>query len=390
MVTPEVPTARTVRELHRRLGAWYAANRRDLPWRRTRDPYAIWISEAMLQQTRVETVLPYYARFLERLPTIEHLARASEDDVVALWSGLGYYRRARALRQAAQAVVERHGGRFPSERALALDLPGVGPYTAGAVLSIAYERPEPLVDGNVARVFARWFDLDDPLGTGTLKRELDRLAARLVPTARRPDPGPGTWNQALMELGALVCTPRDPACDSCPVAGLCRARRAGTVEQRPVAAARTVPIDVELDVLLAVDGRGRVLLERRPAGGRMARMWELPTRERPPVQGLPVTRGETGAAPDRHLWPADWRLPAAKPGKRIDRVRHGITRHRILAEVFEGELPAVTAGAGDLELELVLPARATELALTGMTRKILARSSVRALLSSRVSAGPST
>src|SRR5690606_3134373 len=187
------------------------------------DPYRVWLSEVMLQQTRVDTVRPYYERWLERFPTLEHLAEAPLDDVLKAWEGLGYYSCARNLHRAVREVAERYGGEVPSEPELFQALPGVGPYTAGAVMSIAYERPEPVVDGNVRRVFARLLDLPDPAPA-----ELWDLAGRLVKGNR-----PGYLNQALMELGALVCTPRSPSCERCPVPTHCAARLAGTQAERP-------------------------------------------------------------------------------------------------------------------------------------------------------------
>ena len=365
-----------VRELRALLCRWYAAVKRDLPWRRTRDPFAIWISEAMLQQTRVEAVIPYYHRFLERFPTIADLARASEDDVVAAWSGLGYYRRARALREAARTIVERHGGRFPERADEALALPGIGPYTAGAVLSIAYGRSQPLVDGNVARVFARLFALDDPLDSGALKRRLWELAHELVPPEDAPEGpegpeenGPGDWNQALMELGATTCTARAPRCLACPLVERCAARRAGRVDELPVRARRRAPVDVELEVLL-VSRDGEVLLERRSRSGRMAGMWELPTRE---------VAGEEASG----LWPAGFGLGDIRAGDRLGEVRHGITHHRIRATVCRARSP----DRGTDGLRWVPLADLERLALTGMTRKILMRAFALAVLQGASPAG---
>jgi A/G-specific adenine glycosylase len=324
--------------LVKKLSAWFVREKRDLPWRRTRDPYRIWISEAMLQQTRVETAIPYYERFLERFPTVEALAGADEDSVLAAWSGLGYYRRARALRAAAQAIVERHGGRLPDEVGDLLDLPGVGPYTAGAVASIAFGKAEPLVDGNVTRVLSRVFGVEG-----------ERSGPRIRSLAKELVTGedPGTWNQALMELGALVCLPREPRCDRCPIAGPCVARREGKVEVIPAPRARPTTISIDVVVLAASKG-GRWLLERRPSKGRMAGLWQLPTVER---RGL--------------LFPA--RRPARLAEKEIlCEVRHTITRHRIRAVVKRAELGgrALPPGTSWVE-EAALPG----FALTGMTRK---------------------
>lgn len=347
-------------DLRAPLLAWYEAHRRDLPWRRIDDPYGVWISEAMLQQTRVEVVIPYWERFLERFPTVGDLAAADEDDVVAAWSGLGYYRRARALRTAAAEIVERHGGEFPRTRAEAEALTGVGPYTAGAVLSIAHGLAEAVVDGNVARVFARWFELQAPLGSSKLNRELWRRAEELVP----PD-DPGAWNQALMELGATLCTPRNPDCPACPVAHACAAHRGGRAAELPVPAPKRATVDVRLEIVL-VERDGEVLVQRRARdAGRMAGMWELPTRELP---------GEAG---DRSgLWPAEY-VAGIREAEPLGEVGHGITHHRIRAAVRSGELAAggdeAPAGSNGEELRWIPRAEVASLGLTGMARKVLTR-----------------
>jgi A/G-specific adenine glycosylase len=266
----DAPDARAVRALRRRLLDWYHANRRDLPWRRTRDPYAIWISESMLQQTRVETVIPYYERFLERFPDVRALATAELDDVLGLWAGLGYYSRARNLHRAARVVFEEHGGELPDEPEALRRLPGVGRYTAGAVASIAFDRPEPVVDGNVARVLARLHGIEEDVGSPRVVRRLWEQAAALA-----AGPESGSLNQALMELGATLCTPRAPRCHACPVARRCTARREGSESRLPIKSPRSARRPVQ-----AVAGwivrRGRALAVRRPAAGRMGGMWELP------------------------------------------------------------------------------------------------------------------
>jgi A/G-specific adenine glycosylase len=249
--------------------AWYAANRRDLPWRAHNgaapDPYRVWLSEVMLQQTRVETVLPYYARWLERFPTLQALADAPLDDVLKAWEGLGYYSRARNFHRAVREVVERHAGRVPSDPVAFRALPGVGRYTAGAVMSIAFGQALPLVDGNVRRVFARW--MDDPAPAADA---LWRMAAELVPGR-----APGELNQALMELGATVCTPRKPRCGQCPAAPLCRARMHGTQEERP-ARKQARPLPHEDTAVAVIVRDGRLLLVRRPANARLGGLWAFP------------------------------------------------------------------------------------------------------------------
>lgn len=256
-------------ELRARLLAWYDAHRRDLPWRaaagETPDPYRVWLSEVMLQQTRVETVKPYFARWLERFPTLDALAEAGEDEVLKLWEGLGYYSRARNFHRAVREVRAGYGGRVPSEPEAFRALPGVGRYTAGAVMSIAFGQPEPLVDGNVRRVFARWTDQPVPADA-----DLWALAGALAPGER-----PGDLNQALMELGATVCTPRAPRCGACPVAAFCAARAAGTQEERP-ARTRAKPVPHEDTAVAVVERAGRMLLVRRPADARLGGMWAFP------------------------------------------------------------------------------------------------------------------
>ncbi|MFP4624909.1 MAG: A/G-specific adenine glycosylase [Gemmatimonadota bacterium] len=249
--------------------------RRGLPWRETADPYAIWVSEVMLQQTRVETVVPYWERWLERFPTVERLADAELDDVLKHWEGLGYYSRARNLHAAARVVRERYHGALPEHPAELRTLPGVGAYTAGAVASIAFGVPTPAVDGNARRVLARLHDLPTPTPA-----ELRELATALVPTDR-----PGDFNQALMELGATVCTPRNPDCAACPLADWCRAARNGVQERRPLPARRK-PLPEEKVATAVVLRRDALLLVRRPLHGLLGGLWEFPPRESPAVPAV--------------------------------------------------------------------------------------------------------
>jgi A/G-specific adenine glycosylase len=249
---------------------WYRRHRRDLPWRRTRDPYAIWVAEIMLQQTRSETVLRYFDRFLRRFPTVGSLARAPQSAVLTLWSGLGYYSRARHLHMAAQRVATAHAGRVPATPRALLALPGVGHYTAGALASIAFGRREPVLDGNVARVLARWFGVRGDPRAGPIRAKLWKLAADLVsPRA------PGDWNQALMELGATVCTPRAPSCERCPLRAECLARRRDCTDEVPGRTRRPPPERVRRAALV-VEWRGKVLLVRRDAGQLLRGLWEFP------------------------------------------------------------------------------------------------------------------
>ena len=268
----------------------YRRHRRDLPWRRTRDPYAVWVSEIMLQQTRVATVIPYWQRWMVRFPTVTALAEAPLDDVLAAWAGLGYYRRARHLHAGARWVSER-GGALPSAAAELRAVPGVGAYTAGAVASIAFGEAAPLVDGNVARVLARVFAVEDDVKSGGGQRAIWALAGALM-TARPAAAEPGELNQGLMELGATVCTPTSPACLTCPVAGQCRARATGRQDELPRLPARRREADLPLltTVALWLEDDGRVLLAQRPPGKSLAGLWEFP--------GGKVELGET---PERAL-----------------------------------------------------------------------------------------
>lgn len=268
--------------VRRALLAWYRAEKRDLPWRRTRDPYAIWISETMLQQTRVETVIPYYERFLARFPDATALATADLDDVLSLWAGLGYYTRARNLKRAAEDVVKRFAGRLPDGVDALRELPGVGRYTAGAIASIAWGHPAPIVDGNVARVLARLVGLREPIESSAVKAKLWEHAEQLA-----DGPAPGDLNQALMELGARICVPRAPRCDACPVARWCDARAAGDAESLPLRAPKRAPKSVHAVAALVLRN-GKALAVQRPAKGLLGGLWELP--------GGEVAANERGAA----------------------------------------------------------------------------------------------
>jgi A/G-specific adenine glycosylase len=264
-----------VEQVRTKLLSWYDKNRRDLPWRRERDPYKIWVSEVMLQQTRVDTVIPYYERFMQRFPTLQDLASAPEEEVIKAWEGLGYYSRVRNLHAAVREVAKSHGGKVPDDREAMSRLKGVGPYTVGAVLSIAYNQRLPAVDGNVMRVFSRLYAIEEDITKAATRRRMEALAMDLIPEDR-----PGDFNQALMELGALICSPSSPACDRCPLVRECRAYEQGRVKDFPVKRKGKAPLPVSVVFGWVVDGEGRMLLERRPGKGLLAGMWGLPTVER--------------------------------------------------------------------------------------------------------------
>ena len=273
------------RNLARLLVGWYGRGHRDLPWRRTADPYRIWVSEIMLQQTRAAAVVPYYQRFLDCFPTVEALAAASEERVLAVWSGLGYYSRARHLREAAHQVVETRG--FPRDAASLRRLPGVGDYTAAAIASIAFGEAVAVVDGNVLRVVARIQNDASDIGAASTRERFRALAQRWLGNHQ-----PAVFNQALMELGATVCLPRNPRCAACPLAAHCQAYRAGTVEQLPVKLRRQIPVRLE-ETLMVVRSRGRVLLRRRGRESRrMAGFWDLPGPEDLPQARIASPIGE--------------------------------------------------------------------------------------------------
>jgi A/G-specific adenine glycosylase len=336
--------------IRRRLIAWYRRARRDLPWRRTDDPYRIWLSEAMLQQTRVETVIPYYERFLARFPSVEALAAADEEDVLRLWAGLGYYARARNLHRAAGLVVKEHGGALPRDPEQLAALPGVGRYTLGALRSLVWKEPAPLVDGNVRRVLARLF-ADDSSDDA----EAWRLAEALVPE-RDPD----LFNQALMELGATVCTPRNPACPSCPVRLVCEVRKSGgDAEAFPAKRRRAAVREVR-----ALAGffarRGRVLLLRRPSRGLLGGLWELPNVEgRDPDALVAHVRARTG-------------LESA-PGAALGGLRHGFTHRALELDVLSLEDRGGRLGAAVRdEARLCTPGEVGDLPLSRLMKKALA------------------
>jgi A/G-specific adenine glycosylase len=305
--------------------AWWDAGHADLPWRRTRDPYAIWVAEIMLQQTQIATVLPYYARWMARFPTVQALAAAPLADALKLWEGLGYYSRARNLHAAAQMVVAEHGGRLPDTVAGLLRLPGIGRYTAGAIASIAFGRRAPALDGNVIRALSRLFDLPDDVTLAATRQQLWRLAAELTPAER-----PGDYNQALMELGQQICAPANPRCLICPLAAVCLARRRGTQLERPVRPPRrrTPHYDVAAGVIWergapAVDGR--FLIAQRPLDGLLGGLWEFP--------GGKQEVGETLQAALRREIQEEMAIDIAV-GAHLTSIKHAYTHFRITLHAY--------------------------------------------------------
>ncbi len=339
------------------LVGWFDRVARDLPWRRRRDPYAVWLSEIMLQQTRVETVVPYFERFLVRFPDVTALAGAEIDEVLRMWSGLGYYRRARVLYATAREVTERYGGVFPGEAVQLRALPGIGAYTAGAIASLAFNKREPLVDGNVARVFARLFGIEEEIRSASATKRLWEIAARLVPEER-----PGRFNEALMELGATVCTPRDPRCSTCPLEALCSARASGSVAALPlIDAKKKVPV---VKMVAAVLRSGRlVLLARREEGGLFGGLWEPPMVEAASIEASRALLGAVGVAEDVAL-------------REAGKVKHVLSHKELRVAVATGTV----AGKTKAPMKLVAPYEkaawldpdAADVGISTLARKVLA------------------
>ena len=310
---PAIPRLRAV------LLRWYRRNKRDLPWRDTPDPYAIWVSEAMLQQTQVATVIPYYERFVREFPTLADLAQAPLDRVLLLWSGLGYYSRARNLHAAARQVMAEHGGQLPSDPKALRALPGVGEYTAGAILSLAFGVRVPCVDGNVERVLCRALEI-----AGDPKRQPARRTIRAAASALADCRAPGEMNQALMELGATICTPAQADCPDCPLRRRCLAKAHGTDRRLPETSARSPQTGVRTAAAL-IRREGRVLLAQRGADGVWAGLWEFPQ--------VAVSGGDA-AAELVHYLGRELGL-VARVGPALLEVRHGLMNQSVRMQVLD-------------------------------------------------------
>lgn len=254
------------------LCAWYRENKRSMPWREDATPYHVWLSEIMLQQTRIEAVKSYYARFTERLPDIEVLANVSEEELLKLWEGLGYYNRVRNLQKTAKILVERYEGRLPADYDLLLELPGIGNYTAGAIASIAYGIPAPAVDGNVLRVTMRYLNCEDDITKISVRRRMEKAIMNVIPKKE-----PGLFNEALMELGEVICIPNGkPMCEKCPLVDLCQAHEAGREEQLPVKPDKKTR-RMENKTIFVMEYEGRIAIQKRPNRGLLAGLWEFPS-----------------------------------------------------------------------------------------------------------------
>jgi len=329
---------------------WYAINARDLPWRRTKDPYCIAMSEIMLQQTQVKTVIPYYERWMRALPGIADFARARPERVLKLWEGLGYYRRVRLAQEAAKIVMDKHEGRFPEKMEDVLALPGVGRYTAGAICSIAFDQPAPILDGNVIRVLSRLLGIGGDTHLDSVRAKLWQAAEALVVSSGAPS----RLNQGMMELGALVCLPRQPQCAACPLRRNCFARRMNRVEDFPTPTRRAVVTQRRFIALVASDGE-RLLVRRRLGSVVNAGLWEFPN-------------VEVGVkAKDIRPLVVPFEIVARDP---FFRVRHSITRYRILLEAYRAELSS-GADPNPAGATWKTPAQLKNLPFTSAHRKVL-------------------
>lgn len=303
------------KQFQSRLLSWFQKNKRDLPWRKNKNPYRVWISEIMLQQTQVKTVIPYYERWLKTFPTLKSLAKAPIEKVLKLWEGLGYYSRARNLKRGAEIIVRELKSRFPETRETLLQVPGIGPYTAGAIASIAFGKPEPLVDGNVGRVFARLFEIPGIWNEPKTNQKLWKKAREVLSVKY-----PGDFNEALMELGATVCTKDNPRCGACPVSEYCRAYRNGTIDRFPHTKKSNITKVEKVTLLLRKNGS--VLLRRKKPGHIMAGLYEFPTFEK---QGRKISQILQ-----------DEKLMVKSPIK-IGNISHGYTRFKASLDVWQGE-----------------------------------------------------
>ncbi len=348
-------TDRSRAAARRSLLRWYRLRARALPWRASTSPYTIWVSEIMLQQTQIDTVIPYYQRFLREFPTVERLAGAPLERVLELWSGLGYYRRARNLHQAAQEMAEKHGGQFPMDMRQARSLPGVGDYTARAVLSIAYNQPFAVLDGNVARVMARFLPLRGNLHQRRFRKAIEENLELLL--SRR---SPGDFNQALMELGQTVCLPRLPRCDDCPLRSWCRGSQSGKPENFPEPRPRRQAEEWHMAAAILYRDR-RVLLCRGMDEGLLDDLWNFPS-------ALGQSSGQALTLLKKKLRTALDSPPAIK--RSAHQLRHNITYRAIRVEVYTGEFAGSTPADG---FRWFQPSEVDRAALSQLARKIARR-----------------
>jgi A/G-specific adenine glycosylase len=354
-------TPQSLATFQSRLLGWFRAHQRDLPWRESRDPYRIWVAEIMLQQTRIAAVLPYYERFMRRFPDVRSLAHARQSEVLKLWSGLGYYSRARNLHAAAKQIVSQHDANFPRDLGAALSLPGIGRYTAAAVLSIAYDAPLAVLDGNVARVLARLAAVRGDLRAPRTWQNLSDAAQRLLACNDASD-----WNQALMELGETICTPQSPLCNDCPIRRWCAAYAQGLVDEIPEPRRKRAAVNVKIAAAILRDPQGRTLLVKEPGAHDhvlFSRLWQFPAVEvkhnakSELAKHLRDTLGVTGIALEA--------LPEA---------RHGVTFRNVTLLPFLVRLENLSASSGEngARSRILRLDRLSQLPISSATRKIAA------------------
>jgi A/G-specific adenine glycosylase len=354
-----------VKRVRRKLVAWYEREHRALPWRADRDPYRILVSETMLVQTTVAAVIPFFERFLARFPTLAALAAADESAVIKAWEGLGYYRRARQLHAAARAIVQEHGGIIPRDPDALRALPGVGRYIAGAILSLAFDQPAPVVEANTQRVLARWLAWNQDLKTTASQSRLWQAAERLVPAQ-----GAGTFNQAFMELGAVVCTPREPSCLVCPVAQECLARTRGLQDALPVKALQAAPV-VVAEACALVARWGRILIVQRGPGRLWEGFWEFPTIH---VSGADPAGRSLGEGVELAEGVRRLTGVCAKIGPAVRTIRFGVTKHRVdlTAHAALGLSEATQPGPGLVKALWEVPQALTNYSFGSAMRRLAA------------------
>jgi A/G-specific adenine glycosylase len=354
-----------VAAVRERLAAWYEEARRDLPWRLSGDSYRILVSEMMLVQTTVTAVIPYFERFLSRFPDVESLAEADEADVLKSWEGLGYYRRARQLHAAAKMIVHEYGGKIPADPAAVRALPGVGRYIAGAILSFAFDRPEPIVEANSQRVLARLLAIEDELKSASTQARIWEAAERLV-----PENGAGKFNQALMEQGALVCTPREPACLVCCLSQQCAARARGLQDRLPVMTPKPPPLAVT-EACAIVVREGKILIVQRGRGGLWEQFWEFPTIH---LEGADPGGRSFGQRVD--LAQGVLRLTgiSIELGAEVKSLTYSVTNHRVrlTAHLAQARGGVLHPGAGHVDARWVEPERLGDYTFSSASRRVIA------------------
>ncbi|TWT87906.1 A/G-specific adenine glycosylase [Neorhodopirellula pilleata] len=361
-----IQNAKLRSRLRTALVRWFAEHARDLPWRRDPTPYKVWVSEIMCQQTQIANVIPYFERFIKRYPDEASLAASDEDELMRLWEGLGYYRRARSLRTAAQKIVELHDARFPLTYDDVIALPGIGRYTAGAILSISQNQALPILEGNTIRVFSRWIAMQTPVDEKTSQNQLWQFSQSLLPTGKSAlacrDRGPAAVNQAAMELGALICTPREPKCLVCPVAKFCDANTMGLQSIIPGKVTKT-QYEARNEFAAVVRGpNGRLLVRQIPAGARFAGMWDFPKAGPPEAEN----------AAQFTQWLEHQLGGTIELGAVVQTIKHAVTKYRI---TLHAHVAAWTRDATDLpdNYQFVTAAQLTKLPMSTTGRKLLDR-----------------